>query len=470
MQQQCRRFGAGFLLALLAPLAGCSCNQTPPPALPKYAGVTIRVAAPTGRPRLLVDSFAKAWANAGGAKLVVTTAGDEWPAADLVLIPATDLPRWADAGKLAPLPHPGAVDAFMPLYRTRLLGWTGKPFALPVIGDAPVGVYRLDLYADPANQQAYQDRYHRPLQPPPTWEEFADQAEFFSARRARPSLPPLPADDDGVCAAFGAVAAPDVVKAVIPENEKSGGATVRSAKAFSFQYDIDSGEPRLTDAGFVAALALLKRMEPHRAIAGSVAEALRADQAALGYVRLADLGALGPEAKRWGVFRAPGHADKPGAPVNVVPYVGAGAVLGVVPANAAQPAAAFDLLAYLSGPSVSTEVAHTPAFGSGPFRDIHIDPQHEGGWLNYELGGQQTAALLAVLRDVADPRIDNPALALRIPGRQKHFAALAATVRAAVGGGDPAGELKAAAEKWRALDGELTNARAAYRWSVGLRP
>jgi multiple sugar transport system substrate-binding protein len=489
MQQDCHRTAGGFIVALTVAVGAAGCNGSRPTAVqprPRWEGVTVRVVAPGGRPQRLVDRLGQAWANSVGAKISVGLPAGEWlaadlaliPAPDLALIPAPDLPRWAAADKATPLPQPEAVDAFMPLYRTRLLAWAGKQYALPVLGDGPVCVYRLDLYADPAGQQAFAEKYRRPLKPPETWDEFADQAEFFAARRARPSLPPLPADDAGICAAFGAVAAPFAVPAVVASADRPGQG--RSARPFSFQYDVDSGEPRLAGPGFVEALALLKRMHSHRAATPTVAEAMRSDQMALGYVTLADLGELKPgEARRWGVFRTPGSRrvfgpDGPGGSitglVNVVPFVGAGAVVGVVPMGAAQAEAAFDLLGYLAGPTASTEVVHTPAFGSGPFRDIHVDPQRELGWLNYDLDERQTSLLRTYLREVADPRVDNPALALRIPDRARHIAALATAVRSAVSGADPAAVLKTAADEWRKLDGDPAKARADYRRSVGLQP
>jgi ABC-type glycerol-3-phosphate transport system substrate-binding protein len=470
MQQQCCRPGwliAALLAALVA--GGCNGQRAVSPRLPPRSGLTVRVAAQAGSPRLLIDRLGQAWAKDAGAKLEVAAPNGEWPVADLVLMPAPYLPRWAAAGRATPLPKPVAVDAFAPLYRTRLLSWAGTPYALPVLGDAPVCVYRRDLYSDQSVRQAYQEKYNRQLGPPETWEEFADQAEFFATRRARPSLPPLPADDAGACAVFGRVAAPFAVQAVTTTAEKPG--QLRSAAPFSFQYDVDTGEPRLAEPGFVEALTLLKRMQPHRATAATAAEAMKSDQVALGAVTLADLGAIGAdEARRWAVFRTPGGRRGAEGKVNVVPFLGAGAVVGLVPAGAAQTQAAFDLLDYLAGPTASTEAVHTPAFGGGPFRDMHTDPQRELGWLNYGLDEKETALLRTILREVADPRLDNPALALRIPERASHIAALASAVRTAVAGGDPAAALRSVADQWRKLDGNPAKARADYRRSVGLQP
>jgi multiple sugar transport system substrate-binding protein len=489
VQRQCREaarlfFAAGAavgILALTLAVGGCTGSRTtaPPRPAPRWAGVTLRVAAPGGPAGLLLARQGATWANMTGAKIeVIAPAGGDEPAADVLLVPPAELPHWAAARQARPLPHPDDTDLFMPLYRSRLLHWEGTPYGLPVLGDGPVFLYRLDAYRDPAAQRAFQDKYKHPLQPPATWDDFAEQAEFFAGRRGKPSLPPLPADDAGLTRAFYAVAAPLAVRAAAGGAARAGGGG--GAAVFSFHYDVATGLPRVADAGFVEALKLLRRVQPHRSQRSDPAAALRAGEAVLGDVTLADLAALGPEAAAaWGVCRVPGSrrvydaAHPTGsteATPNVVPYVGSGGCVGLVTQKSAHTEAAFDLLGYLASEAVSLEVVHTPAYGSGPFRDIHLT-RHPEGWFSYGLDGAQTTLLRDLLREVADPRLDNPAVVLRIPGQREHERALAAALRPALAdSGDPAAALADVARRWRELDGDPARARADYRRSLGLQP
>src|SRR5262249_54955551 len=159
---------------------------------------------------------------------------DAPPDADVWVIAPAELPRWAAADKLRPLPDPDSPSAFLPLYRTRLLTWEGRPYGAPLLGDGPLCAYRADLYADADTRKASKARHAPEWASPAAWEEFADQAAFFAERRQRPSLPPLPADDAGLDLTFHAVAAPLACRAVT-----GGGARVASegrAAAFSFHY------------------------------------------------------------------------------------------------------------------------------------------------------------------------------------------------------------------------------------------
>lgn len=481
MQQLCRSWFARIKIAVIAMLIGVAGCRNPVPsavqAQPRWPGMTIRVAAPPGPPTELINQLGREWANSSHAKLVTVPMTADWPDADVVLAPAADLPHWAAAGKVATLPRPEAVDAFMPVYRTRLLTWNGKVYGFPLLGDGPICVYRLDVFSDASMKSAYEAKFKKSLQPPQTWDEFADQAEFFAERRARPSLPPLPRDDTATCAALESIAAPMCCAAI--RSTAVGEGIARSPQAFSFQYNVETGEPRIGEAGFVEALNLLQRIQKHRAKTNLVAEAMAGDQAVLGYITLADLAALGKDdAKRWGVFRIPGShrvfgpngsGGASGSQVNFLPFVGAGAVVGMVSAGSSQAEMAFDLLTYLTSPTVSTEIVHTPSLGSGPFREMHLDNQRELGWFNFGLTQPQTASLRTYLREIADPRADNPALVLRIPARQSHIEAWANEIRAALTGGDAAAAMRNAASRWRQLDGSPDKARTEFRRSVGLK-
>jgi hypothetical protein len=185
MQRQCRAGTVFFAGAMALLSTGCPRSKpaAPPRPAPKWAGVTVRVAAPPGPAALLLARHGAAWAKAAGATLAVAPPAGDWPAADLVLMPPAELPRWAAAGKARPLPQPDEAAVLMPLYRVWLLRWEGTAFGLPVLGDGPVCLARTEVYADPATRRAFEERHQRPLHPPETWDDFADQAAFFAARR-----------------------------------------------------------------------------------------------------------------------------------------------------------------------------------------------------------------------------------------------------------------------------------------------
>jgi ABC-type glycerol-3-phosphate transport system substrate-binding protein len=491
MQRQCpaRSLGApgaaaALAAALTAGLAGCGNHKATSVATPsraRWAGVNLTVACPDGPARLLVQRHGAGWARATGANLKFVPPAESATGADILVFTAPELPHWAGTGALAPVPagdaesgdgRAGEWATFLHLYKSRLLLWDETPYALPLLGDALLCVYRDDLYRDPEAQTAYREKHHTALTSPATWDEFADQAAFFAARRGKPSLPPLPDDEDGLDRLFGAVAAPSAVQGV-PEDElrRAPQSEAQTSAAHSFLYDAATGEPRVAAPGFVAALTLMRRLQPLRAPAGDRVAALNDDRAVLAVVTLRELGQLrgGGAESRWGVARVPGTRPAGAAAVNHVPYVGAGAWVGAVVKASPNAAAAFDLLTTLSGKAVSLEVVHNPEYGCGPFRDAHLS-ENPRGWYTYGLDEQQTAKLIEVLREFANPRVINPGVALRIPDRRQHQRALLDAVRRVVAeGADPTEALTGVATRWRELDGSPEKARAAYRRSLGLR-
>jgi multiple sugar transport system substrate-binding protein len=454
--------------------AGCRAPKPGPPSrpAPRWPGVTVRIQCPAAGPvRRLLETHGRTWAHENEAKLILVDQGE----ADLEVMPPQELPGVAVRSRLAPLRDASVTAALLPLYRVRLLSWADTTYALPLVGDGLVCVFRADLYADAPTQTAFKRKYKVDLAPPVTWDDFAAQAAFFAEVRGKPSLPPLPSDDPGLERAFGVVAAPLSVFAVTGSLRPRTGDDPNRLAAYSFQYDAQTGEPRIASPGFVEALRLLQQLEPHRSAKPTAVAALRDDEAVIAIVTLDELGALREGGRgRWGVVRVPGSgrvyahgALSPGS-VNVVPYVGSTGALGAVRAGSAVADAASDLLHYLSSESVSQEVVHDPSIGGGPFRDAHLSKQ-SAGWFAYGLDDANTARLREALREMADPRLDNPALALRIPDQASHRAVLAAAIRKAVAEkSDPAPVLAEVDRQWRRLDGNPATARELYRKSLGL--
>jgi multiple sugar transport system substrate-binding protein len=494
--------GLAALLAGLAGLAGCGspAATAPAPAPHAFDGLTLKVACPGAPSRSVVQRYGRGWATREGVRLEVAaydpqTGPEAVAGADLWLIEPAALGRWAAADRLTPLPDDyarerPAADAdgrpvydwagLMPLYRERLLRWGDRAYALPVLGEAPVCFYRLDLFNDAAHKAAFRDKYGRDLVPPATWDEFADLAEFFAARPgARPSLPPLGGDDE-TDREFYTIAASCAVRPAGGANMPRG----RDARGelFSFHCDFATGNPRVASPGFVRALETMRRLQACRAPADGkpAPEAFAAGRAVL---CMADAWWVGrfqksPARPAFGVCRVPGSkvifdyaTGKEEAPAggSYVPYLGAGGCLGVVPRGAAGAEAAFALLAELSGPEVSRQIAIEPEWGGGAFRRDQLNAA--SGWSSFGLDGPQTTALLQALQQtLAHPELGNPATRLRLPKEADYRAALLEEVRAALAGKKGAAEaLKAAEQRWLALD-PPDRRRTEYARSLGLTP
>jgi multiple sugar transport system substrate-binding protein len=468
------------------------------------AGKTVRVACPAGPAAAAVRAYSRPWASREGAKVEVITfehsAGLESAgAADLwVMSPAT-LPRRAGADLLRPLPDTftGHGDFnwpdLLPLYRERLLSWSYnrriEPLAVPLMGESPIFIYRSDLLADAKRGEAFQKKYNRKLAPPTTWEEFADIAEFFhdtAAGGPAPSLPALPATDAGLDREFFTIAACYARRAMAPD-EPARDDTVH--QLFSFQYDHDTGVPRLNTKGFEYALKLMKRLQKCRPAGTSPSplDAFRDKNAVLGLadVRLvAELQKSRDTRDKIGICRMPGGArwfeyfkgNEVLTPAgNRVPYLGSDGWLAAVPLGAAEPDAAFSLLADLAGRERSGQIATDPLWGGGPTRREQLEHMR---WDAFGLDAEQTKALKDALRQTLQhPAVQNPAIRLRTVAEAAHEEILLKEIRTFLVD-DQRTEamaskvLETAAGRWQQLDKEREGNAALddYRLSVGLLP
>ena len=402
-----------FLAACAAAGLGCGPKPPPPKADAPLKGAVIRVACPDGATAALVAASGAGWEGRSQARVETTTydprqGPDSAAAADVWVIRAAEMPRWAAAGRLAPAPAELTSAAgsgwtgLLPLYRDKLLVWDRAVYALPVRGEAPVCFYRSDLLGDAGRRAAYEAKYGRKLGPPRTWDEFADIAEFFQggSEGLTHSLPPLPEDDAALAREFYTVAACYARRAVSADEPD---APNRADEFFGFHYDLKTGRPRIDGPGFVRALELLRRLQKCRpgGTAPSSPDAFRLGQAAL---CLADASRLtefqtgeGTKVRdRFGVCRTPaascyfppGGDECVAAPNgNYVPYLGSAAWVGVVPKGAAHADAAFALLADMCGREASGQVVIGSRFGGDPIRSEQLEEGVSLVRLRAEAGG-----------------------------------------------------------------------------------
>ena len=78
-----------------------------------------------------------------------------------------------------------SMDDFLPATVYAYSTWPkGSPnyWALPAMGDANGWVYRKDWFSRPALRSEFKSKYGRDLEPPKTWTEMKDIAEFFQGR------------------------------------------------------------------------------------------------------------------------------------------------------------------------------------------------------------------------------------------------------------------------------------------------
>lgn len=471
-----------FMILIMA-LAGCR-RTLPPPEPPEFEGTTLKIACPRDLAAMIAVQ-SRPWQNLHNAS-VVTVPYD--PAkgpesvkdADVWVINPADLPHHAFADRLLPLPErftdfQGQFNwgNLLPAYREQLLFWGKSAYGVPLVGEAPICVYRADLYADPVHQKAFAAMGKR-LQAPATWDEFAEQAEYFRAHhplgKNLPSLAALPEGRE-LDRLFYTVAASYARRAV-------GNAEPRNAdyeaEVFAFHYDLNTGLPRIDSPGFVAALKMLQRLQACRGKGNEHEEPI------LGIVEASWLARMqqGPLRDRYSVTTIPGASFyftpkgekrpvKQGA--NRVPYLGGAGWLMVVPRTASHQEASFDLLMNLCGPERGANRVLDPQW-SGPVRQDQLSRDR---WDAFELNSKRTLALReAVGWPLRQHGIKNPVYCLRLPDQADHRAALDLAIRAAVlKNGDAEKALKEVARKWRALDAAVgvDKQKDLYRRSLGLK-
>jgi len=78
-----------------------------------------------------------------------------------------------------------AFGDILPCFREYQDMWKGKIYALTIDGDIFFLYYRADLFENPVEKAAFKAKYGRELEPPKTWEEFLQIAEFFTRKKGQ---------------------------------------------------------------------------------------------------------------------------------------------------------------------------------------------------------------------------------------------------------------------------------------------
>jgi multiple sugar transport system substrate-binding protein len=475
-----RRWLVMLGLISLASMGGCADTPTPATSPKPYTGITLTLRCPEPLFTDAIRPAVRSWAERTGATVTLLTEPmTEGDTTDIGIIGTSELGRWADRDLLAPVPanlrasdHPYQWSGILPAYREQVIEWGGQARALPLAGDGGVLVYRADRLADPKLIEFFRQTHGRLPQAPASWEEFADLAAGWAALENKPSLPALSGAELAqlyfrVAACYDRVAVND--------------ATIARRDDLAFQFDLTTGEPRLGTPGFTAAahwlgeLARRKCLPPSPAEGADPVAALAEGRALMAVLTLDQLARLprptGLTTPRYAIAPLPGtrqYLDHqkgvliPAATPNYIPYFDGGR-LGVVRSASPHPAAAFDLLAELGGPTRSLELLSNPALGAGPFRVTHLDRDRLIVWLAYGWDSEQTKALRDALELFVRQEVKNPVYGLRAPDQQSLRAATAATLPGLTRGTPADTVVAELLTRWRQID-EQTPRDTRIRW------
>ena len=475
--------------AIIAPIMifGCAedSNYKTSTAKP-FAGISLNLRIPDPVFREILTPAARSWAERTGASLnIVNEPMRPKDDSDLGVIEVSELGAWAERGELIAVPaelrsaeHPFQWNNLLPAYQEQLIEWDGQAQAIPLAGDGFVIVYRADRLKDPKFIAEFDAQFHLPPAAPTTWEDFAALAKVFADLDRKSSIPPLANAEIAslffrIAACHDRLSQTEIIKAQV---------RMDALERLSFQFNLATGEPRLITPAFEATAAWFEKLvaskclpAPVPGIASDPGAAFAKNQAMIGVMSLAQLARLprenGAIPERYGLAPLPGtltafdrekqRVIKLSGP-NYVPYFAGGRV-GVVRTRCSNPAAAFDLLAELGGPTRSLETIASTELGAGPFRSSQLDRDRLPIWYGYGFDAARTEQLRNALLQYVKLESKNSTYGLRGPD-QAALTSAAESVMGKIASGMPgAAGLKELQTDWKQLEAKYPPATL-LRW------
>ena len=471
-----------FSLALGANTAAAACN-------PDYSGITLDVGTRTA-PFIAnaIKLAAASWEKQTCGKINVLEHPNEQlyqvylkalgPAADKSPFDIITFgPFWTPdfAPYLTEMPpamrETAAWNDILPVYREHLMQWNGRYVTQTIDGDQHILYYRRDLFTHPLEQERFKAKYGYDLNPPATWEQYYQIAEFFT----RPG-----SNLWGTAEAY-----------------RRGGEQFwyffTHAAAYthhpklpgSMFFDPDTMDAQINNPGWVKALTDYlngRNVAPPGALgftSGDIHNIFAGGSVAMNF-DWGDTGVNAADANRSLIPGVVGTAPLPGSKqvwnyktrqwdsfpdVSRAPFLAFGGWQAAVPVNSNEPAAAWHFIAWLSSPEVSGEAVVTPQAGINPYRESHFKIER---WLKLFTPEEAKLYLDAQRRGLNSP---NVALDLRIPHYAEYINALEIQLTRALNLlVSPQEALDNVAKSWNALTNRIgrKQQRAAYRASMGL--
>ena len=474
---------------------GCAPGRVPSSSAPsRFKGTLLRIQCPDKNlaSRLLRQS--KAWESNQGVRIEIIpdqVAGAKPEEADIVVLPSTEIPGLIVSNRLEPLPEsflgidqPFNWNNILPIYKDRILSWGRTAYGVPLVGDAPILVYRQDLLSSEKHKEEYRKQEARPLEPPQTWADLKRISAYFKTAGIA-GLPRLSSDPEEIREQFYTLAAAYVSRARSPEDVIP---TDQRDRTFSFHRNLSNGKPLINSVGFVYALKQLKELESFRTKEGpsgvegfldgesvfcltqawAVAEFQKSKA---GKIRDRIGFAMVPAGEGW--FEPGSQEMTPG--INPMVYLGSQCRVGAVMKASANREAAFDLLSELAGRDISGQTVIDTRPGSrwagGAIRFEQLEERFR--WDAFDLDADHTSSLKQAVRDtLLTKKVKNPVFSLRVPDQAPRQAAVVEAIRQVLAGKkESAQALDEAAAEWNRLDMTLgiEKARQEYLLSLGFQ-